>query len=369
MTKRIPQIEFLRAVAMAGVFFFHIWSVIPEAGTENPLGLLFGDILAQGYLGVVIFNTITGFVLTLPLAARGGVLDLSYATFFRRRFGRICPQYYMALALWSGVALFAASAAHPSLGRCVLEHALFVHTLDPACFYGIVPALWWMGLVAQFYLLYPLLLRLFVRVGPFAALCGIVIGCFGAWGLLEYLSGRFPDSPFGLLAYMLYFNLPARLPEFATGMFLAFRFVAAQNVPPEDRDALPHPASLALAGVTILAVALTVTVKDGLPAPAAHFLVCLCTLSASGMLFALPVTARLGESRLVARLAAASYSFYLIHQPLLGYAAGMLHGRMSPLAAFWVSAVVVGVFAFAGAQLMDRAAAALSSRGDAHRAA
>ena len=84
MTKRISQSEFLRAVAMADVFFFHIWSVIPEAGTENPLGPLFGDILAQGYLGVVIFNTITGFVLTLPLAARGGVLDLSYATFFRR---------------------------------------------------------------------------------------------------------------------------------------------------------------------------------------------------------------------------------------------------------------------------------------------
>ncbi|MEF3697226.1 acyltransferase family protein [Desulfolutivibrio sp.] len=376
MKKRIPQIEFLRVVAMVGVFFFHLWSVIPEAGTENPLGPLFGDILAQGYLGVVIFNTITGFVLTLPLAARGGVLDLPYAAFFRRRFGRICPQYYMALALWSAVALFTATAAGPSLGRCFFEHVAFVHTLDPACFYGIVPALWWMGLVAQFYLFYPLVLRLFVRIGPGWALGGIVIGCFGLWGLLEALSGWFPDGPFGLLAYMIYFNLPARLPEFATGMFLAFRWTARQaaeqaGADPDDPGAsgFSRPASLALAGVTILAVALTVTVKDGLPAPAAHFLVCLCTLSISGMLFALPLIARLGESRAVARLAAASYSFYLIHQPLLGYAAEMLHGRMSPLAAFGVSAVVVGGLALAGAQLMDRAAAAFISRGAAQKAA
>jgi hypothetical protein len=72
MTKRIPQIEVLRVLAMAGVFFFHIWSVIPEVGTKTFLGPLFGDVLAQGYLGVVVFNAISGFVLTLPLAARGG---------------------------------------------------------------------------------------------------------------------------------------------------------------------------------------------------------------------------------------------------------------------------------------------------------
>jgi peptidoglycan/LPS O-acetylase OafA/YrhL len=175
---------------------------------------------------------------------------------------------------------------------------------------------------------------------------------------------------------MIYFNLPARLPEFAMGMFLAFRCTARQaaeqaQADPADPGAsgFPCPASLALAGVAVMSVALTVAVKDGLPAPAAHFLVCLCTLSVSGMLFTLPITARLGENRMVARLAAASYSFYLIHQPLLGYAAEMLHGRMSPLAAFGVSAVVVGGLALAGAQLMDRAAAAFFSRGAAQKAA
>lgn len=376
MTKRIPQIEFLRVLAMVGVFFFHIWSVIPDAGTQNPLGPFLGDVLAQGYLGVVIFNTITGFVLALPLILKGGGLDMTLGEFFRRRFGRICPQYYMALVIWSAAALFTATAAGPPLWRCVAEHALFVHTLDPACFFSIVPAMWWMGLVAQFYLCFPFLLRFFNRVGPFRALACIMAGCFGGWSLLLVLAARFPEGPYGLWAYMIYFNLPARLPEFALGIFLAFRFVAAKKADEQaqaqgypGRDELPHPASLALAGLTVLAVTLTVAVRDALPTPAVHFLMCLCTLSFGGMLYAMPVIGRIGENRVVAMLAAASYSFYLIHQPLVGYISTYLSGRMTPFAAFCLTSVVAFPLALGASRVMDRLTAMIFSRPGAAAAA
>ncbi len=355
---------------MAGVFFFHIWSVVPEAGTQNPLGPLFGDILAQGYLGVVVFNAISGFVLTLPLAARGGALNLTAGQFFRRRFGRICPQYYMALILWSAAGLVTVSASAPPLWRAFFEHALFVHTLDPACFYAIVPALWWMGLLAQFYLFYPLLLRLFVRLGPGRAFGAVVAGCFGVWGLLEFLAVRLPDGPFGLVAYMVYFNLPARLPEFAMGMFLAFWWTGRHSAPAHVQ-ALAGPVGLrrclALTGAAIVAVALTVAFKEGLPMPVAHFLVCVSSLLVCAAVFSLPHAARIGESRLVIRLGAASYSFYLIHQPLLGYGAEMLKGRLQPLAVFGVLAVAVGALALAGAFVMDRIAGAVWSLGSGNR--
>lgn len=370
MTKRIPQIEVLRVLAMAGVFFFHLWSVIPEVGTTTPLGPVFGDVLAQGYLGVVVFNAISGFVLTLPLAARGGGLGLSAGRFFRRRFGRICPQYYLALALWSAVALLTAPAGAPPLWRAFAEHALFVHTLDPARFYAIVPALWWMGLLAQFYLFYPLVLRLFSRLGPGRAMLAVTAGCFGVWGLLEFLAGRFPDGPFGLWAYMIYFNLPARLPEFAMGMYLAFWWVARHSAPVHVQAAAgPRGVSrfVALAGAAAVAVAVTAAGKGGLPLPAAHFLICGSCLLVVAALFSLPVTARLGETRLVVRLGALSYSFYLIHQPLVGYGADMLKGRMPPLAAFGVLAVAAGALALAGALAMDRVAGALWSRGSGNR--
>ena len=96
----------LRPWAMAAIFFYHLWSVQP-GGDQNPFGPILGDFLSQGYLGVVVFNAITGFVLTLPHADPGGKPALAFTDFFRRRFGRIVPQYYLSLALWTLVALVA----------------------------------------------------------------------------------------------------------------------------------------------------------------------------------------------------------------------------------------------------------------------
>jgi peptidoglycan/LPS O-acetylase OafA/YrhL len=222
-----------------------------------------------------------------------------------------------------------------------------------------------MGLLAQFYLFYPLVLRLFSRMGAGRAMVGITVFCFGGWGLLEFLAGRFPDGPFGLWAYMVYFNLPARLPEFAMGMYLAFWWVARHRAPAHVQAAAgPRGVSrfLVLAGAAVVAVAVTAAGKDGLPLPAAHFLICGSCLLVVAALFSLPVTARLGETRPVVRLGALSYSFYLIHQPLVGYGADMLKGRMPPLAAFGVLAVAAGALALAGAFAMDRVVGAITKK-------
>ncbi len=74
------------------------------------------------------------------------------------------------------------------------------------------------------------------------------------------------------------------------------------------------------------------------------------------------MTARLGETRPVVRLGALSYSFYLIHQPLVGYGADMLKGRMPPLAAFGVLAVAAGALALAGAFAMDAVVGAITKK-------
>ena len=107
MQRRVTQIESIRVLAMAGIFLYHLWTVLPDGGAQNPFGPILGDILSQGYLGVVVFNAITGFVLALPHAHPGGKPPMAYFDFFRRRFGRITPQYYLSLALWSVVALVA----------------------------------------------------------------------------------------------------------------------------------------------------------------------------------------------------------------------------------------------------------------------
>jgi peptidoglycan/LPS O-acetylase OafA/YrhL len=70
------------------------------------------------------------------------------------------------------------------------------------------------------------------------------------------------------------------------------------------------------------------------------YLVCWCLC---GMLAILrwPLTMQLGSSRLTLDLAAASYSIYLLHQPLLGYANYYLTGVLSPGVRFVV--LLIGI--------------------------
>ncbi len=340
MQRRVTQIESIRVLAMSGIFFYHLWTALPDGGTHNPLGPVLGAILSQGYLGVVVFNAITGFVLTLPHAAPGGKPPLAYRDFFRRRFGRIVPQYYLSLALWSLVALVAGAMPLAALAACVAEKFFFVQTLDPARFFSLVPALWWMGLLAQFYLAFPLLLRVFLALGTARAAWSCMAFGWGLWIVLSLLARV--SSTAATFDYMLYFNLPYRLPEFAMGMAFAMAWKARAAASGENGPASGVPASwlfgfLALAGAGVPLAAL---LKNALPMPLAHILLTAACIGVAGTLFAWPPMARLGAKPLIAAAAAASYSFYLLHQPILGYGADWLRGRMSPFAAMLLLGLV-----------------------------
>ncbi|MEA4856227.1 acyltransferase [Solidesulfovibrio sp.] len=366
MQRRVTQIESIRVLAMAGIFLYHLWTVLPEGGAQNPLGPILGDILSQGYLGVVVFNAITGFVLTLPHAAPGGKPALGFVDFFRRRFGRIVPQYYLSLALWSVVALFAAAMPLSALFACVAEKVFFVQTLDPARFFCLEPALWWMGLLAQFYLCFPLLLRLFQRCGTRRALFACLGFGWGLWLLLT-LSAK-ASATAALFDYMLYFNLPYRLPEFALGMAFAMAWKARAAAGGEDIDPVTGvPASwrLAFAGLAYFALPLAILFKNALPMPLAHILLTAACVGVAGSLFAWPCLAVLGARPLVAAAAAASYSFYLLHQPILGYGADLLRGLVPPFAAMVLLCAVSLPLSGLLAVWQDRLVAALEARGKA----
>jgi hypothetical protein len=86
--ERIPHVELLRAMATVGIFVFHLWSVVPHSAH----GGLFGPVLARlpllGTLGVIVFNLITGFVLSMPYLGPQHRRPLPTALdFWRRRFG------------------------------------------------------------------------------------------------------------------------------------------------------------------------------------------------------------------------------------------------------------------------------------------
>ncbi|MBF0481917.1 MAG: acyltransferase [Desulfovibrionaceae bacterium] len=354
--KTIHQIESLRIMAMGSIFLYHIWSVLPGFNDANPLGAWFGDLLSQGYLGVVVFNAMTGFLLAMPHVGAGARPVPGMREYFSRRFLRICPQYFISLVIFSIAALAAGTYSPGALAGKFVEHALFLHTFDAATFFSIVPAYWWMGLLAQFYLIFPLVIGLYGKLGAGRGFTAIGVVCWGGWYFLGQAAAASPGSAAALVDYMLFYNIPARLPEFALGMFLATLWK-------EKSAGLSAPGTLALSvSLAGLAAGLAGFLAAGLiPAPLVFkhiFLIAGCIGSAL-FLFLTPVMSRLGAAPAVAMGGAASYSFYLLHQPLVGYGADLLRGSMPPFQAFVVVAVLAGIVAYIGARWLDALAARL----------
>jgi peptidoglycan/LPS O-acetylase OafA/YrhL len=272
----------------------------------------------------------------------------TYGTFLRQRWLRICPNYYVSLLLWAGVAVVVGGAS-ASFGRSLLKHLLFVHTFDPGAFFAIVPAYWWMGLLAQFYLLYPLLWRLYLRWGAAPATLFLCLACWGGWLLLHLLARPWPGSFLALADYLLYFNLPYRLPEFALGIYCAILW---QNTAGSSR--------LDSTGTALKVwIVLLVLVGLGLWGPSVSLLLLLqlywtaVCLSLGLALFCTRSVAALGAWPPMARAAAASYSFYLLHQPVIDYATPWARAMLTPFAAFVAVTIGAGGVSFGMSVLLD----------------
>lgn len=352
---RIPQIELVRAIAMAGIFVFHLWSVVPNVAESGPLGRSIAHASSFGYLGVVLFNFISGFVLALPYLGPKQRGIPPYPNFLHRRFKRIAPKYYLALTFWAGVLLLWGKVRSDSLLPDYLAHLAFIHSIFPAMFFSIVPAYWWLGILAQFYLLFPILLRFFKMFGAARACLLVCLTSWVCWVVIDLLSH--PDSSWALVNYMLYYNMPARLPEFAIGMWLAEAWHAGNSAESPARTSWHtaiSPAYKAFVGAALLfAIAgSSIVPLEGLPLR--HIcMVCWCLAGFVAVLL-LDLSRRLGQTLMVAKFAAASYSIYLLHQPLLGYANRLLGDMLQPQAEFALLLVVVGAASFALAATLDR---------------
>jgi peptidoglycan/LPS O-acetylase OafA/YrhL len=222
----IAPVEGLRGVAVLLVIFFH-YGVLRE-GVHNDRWIsaihsveAINRIVHHGYLGVDLFFVISGFLLALPwfVHADTGRPPPSAGGFYRRRFLRIAPAYYVQLALlfvlvlpllhgwtyWrSDLYVYALNA---------VAHALFVHNLAPltSASMGVNGALWTLGVEAQFYLLLPLIAPLFVRRPAVMLIVSMLIAL--AWrGTVE--------SDF------LRAQLPAYLGHFALGIVLGRAWLA-----------------------------------------------------------------------------------------------------------------------------------------------
>ena len=231
---------------MLGVFLHHLWKTViqtPVGPFQWGLDVLF-DTASDG---VILFNVLSGFLLALPYLGPQRRPFVGYGNFLHRRFLRIVPSYFLALVLFSLANVLVFGIPPVSALHNLLWHLSFLNSLEYSMMSTNFSHFWYLGMLAQFYLLFPLFLRFFQRVGSTGALIRIVGVCWGGWSILSAYLAWYPDSALGMAGYLMHFNLPGRLPEFAVGMWLASRWTSSGS--PLRTALLPPPLPQVLPGL------------------------------------------------------------------------------------------------------------------------
>ena len=213
-------------------------------------------------------------------------------------------------------------------------------------------AYWYMTLLVEFYLVFPLVIRFFRWFGPAKSALAVCVLCWGGLFALQASSIQM-GALWGGKGSMLYFNLPARLPEFALGMWLA----AAWK--PYRRRGVPMDLSYYLfaLGMALFAV-INIKSAPTFSAPAKLMYEVCAALSVFNFLFFMRPTTWLGEQKIVRTLAIASYSLFLVHQPILSYLETIMSRKLDPMSYFVSMAVIASLIVYYLAIGVDLAAAA-----------
>ena len=225
--RHVDVVDGVRGLSVLMVLWFHFWQqtwFMPNYPTPwlrflGITNLTPSHIRWVGYIFVDMMVLLSAFCLTLPVARSmllgEGVDDA--CTFYKKRFARIYPSYLLAVLVSFGFQLW--WGHYPSVSyavRDLVSHLTFTHMFraDTYVYAPINGVLWTVGLEVQFYVLFPLLVKLF-RKSPLL-FWGTLTG-LGALFIYRYALKQEPVN-------MQVNQLPTFLPVFANGMLAAYLF-------------------------------------------------------------------------------------------------------------------------------------------------
>lgn len=354
--RSLPWIDRLKAVALAWVILNHIVEhLVGGAAAANPsfpwpplaariaqfnpvhgrgaLGWLLTAVRDLGWFGdqgVTLFLILSGFGLTYGLLARNAPPTLNVGQFYRRRAFRILPLWWGAHLLFLPLGILTGTMTP---GNWQFYASLAGLRFLPSVFYFFSPAWWYIGLLLQLYLVYPLLWRILRARG---ATTLFVLGC--AIGFVSIALGPYLFHNSYLDAWQRGAFYVTRLPEFTLGMALGAWWYRR----PEPTEALLRSPLTPLAGVVLYGsgTVLSFTLTGMIVAP--------LLLGAGAFAIIFPFVARPARrDDAVQRIGRHSYSLYLAHDPLITFlvpvtfapakiALGIVAALIATAAAAWI---------------------------------
>ena len=158
MEKNRTDINFLKSFAIIIVILFH------------------AGLLKNGYLGVDIFLVIAGFLTTKSILKKTKTDDFSYKNFIKNKLIRLLPVLLVGTIITLIIAYFVGMLPDnfENLSESVVASNLFSNNIlavlttknywDVWNDYKPLYHLWYLGILFEFYLIYPLIIMLIKRV-------------------------------------------------------------------------------------------------------------------------------------------------------------------------------------------------------------
>ena len=318
LSERLAYVDGLRALAALYVVVTHAVLIAAPVHHGTRTEGARPAWLPPGHFAVAVFIVVSGFCLTLPIARADGHLVGGVRRFYRRRARRILPAYYAALALtlvlvWTVVGEETGTFWDYSIPISVagyIGNALLLQ--DLVGYWQVSVPFWSIAVEVQIYLLFPLLLLCWRKLGARRTVFYAVVLSYVAM-IATYFVGTVGPAFFpGLTLYFVGL--------FAVGM--AGAWLATSDGAAWARARSRVPWSVLAVGFAGCAAVFGYVAGESVDAltpfielPLALFVVCLLVAaSRSGQ--SARLRACLGF-RPLAFVGMFSYSLYLIHAPLL----------------------------------------------------
>ena len=316
----VPQVDGLRFVAIMAVLAYHVRSIgsyhlhATPAGTAVE-GDVVNNLFSTGHLGVELFFAISGFILSLPFARwrLAGEKPVSLRAYYIRRVSRIEPPYVIHLALLffycAFILRFQSMHQHYFVGtgwfNYSVSHLLASLLYVNSFVYGTHPypniVLWSLAVEVQFYLLAPLLARVFQITGTWLRRGLILSAIVFTPALVGHVGGWLGGSHI----YWLGSSVLGNLQFFLVGFLLADWYATLTAPPPRNYY---WDLAAILGVVTVVVFRNSAWIYPALP-----FLIGLGCLAA----FCGTVTFRILGIRWITTIGGMCYTIYMYHWLLI----------------------------------------------------
>jgi peptidoglycan/LPS O-acetylase OafA/YrhL len=203
-----PALDSLRAIAMMMVFAAHLGPVAATIG----ISAIWTAPATIGRVGMVLFFVLSGFLITyLLLVEREDRHRFDIPRFYMRRILRIWPLYFLIVGICQFLipctGLFGLNSIYsvtaPNFRLASLYYLLFLPNLAFLSVWPVNPLLgytWSIGVEEQFYLIWPLVLKLGRRHLEAICIAIIALVVWSAWARIPKISAIIYWSKIGFFA-------------------------------------------------------------------------------------------------------------------------------------------------------------------------